>query len=96
MSHGKKGHKGRRKRRTQLVVCARCATPQDGSPAALLTGVAAALNACTDAGVKVKLRHGVVDAREGYVLPLDAGRWMARTRTYDPLIVPQGAGEDDD
>ena len=95
MSHGKKGHKGRRKHRAQLV-CARCATPQDGSPAALLTGVAAALNACADAGVKVKLRHGVVDAREGYVLPLDAGRWMARTRTYDPLIVPQGAGEDDD
>ena len=95
MSHGKK-HGKRRKRRTHLVVCVGCATPQDGSAAALLTGVAAALNACTDAGMRVRLRHGVVEAREGYVLPLKDDRWTARTRTYDPLIVPQGAGEDDD
>ena len=96
MSHGKKGHKGRRKRRTHLVVCARCATPQDGSPAALLTGVAAALNACTDAGMRVRLRHGVVEAREGYVLPLKDDRWTPRTRAYDPLIVPLAADDDDD
>ena len=93
MSHGKK-HGKRRKRPAQLV-CARCATPQDGSPASLLTGVAAALNACTDAGMRVRLRHGIVEAREGYVLPLAGDRWTPRTLAYDPLL-PAAGGEDDD
>lgn len=91
MSHGKKH--GKRRKRRQLV-CARCAAPQDVSPAALLGAVAAALNACTDAGMRVRLRHGIVEAREGYVLPLKDDRWTPRTLAYDPLLPP--AGDDDD
>ena len=93
MSHGKKGHK---KRKRRPLVCARCLTPQDGTAAGLLGQLAAALNACTDAGMRVRLRHGIAEAREGYVLPLDAGRWIARTRTYDPLLPPAAGDEDDD
>jgi len=94
--HGKK-HGKRRKHRPHLV-CARCMAPQDGSAAALLGAVAQALNACTDAGMKVRLRHGIVETREGYVLPLKDDRWTPRTRAYDPLIVPavDPAGLDDD
>ena len=77
-------------------MCARCLTPQDGTAAGLLGQLAAALNACTDAGMRVRLRHGIAEAREGYVLPLDAGRWIARTRTYDPLLPPAAGDEDDD
>lgn len=95
MSHGKK-HRKRRKRRTAWVVCAGCLTPQDAAPASLLSGVAAALNACADAGMRVRLRHGIVEAREGYVLPLVDDRWTARTRTYDPLLPPAGPDPDDD
>jgi hypothetical protein len=94
VSHGKK-HKKRRKARAQPL-CAVCSTPQDGSPEALLTRVAGALNACTDAGMRVKLRHGIVVAREGYVFPLIGGVWMARTLACDPLVPPAAAGEDDD
>lgn len=94
MSHGKK-HGKRRKRRTVWTICPGCLTPQDGSPAVLLGAVAVALNACTDAGMRVKLRHGIVEAREGYVLPLIDDRWTARTRTYDPLLPAAEDGDDD-
>jgi hypothetical protein len=53
---------------------------------ALLTAVADALNACDTAGLRVKLKHGVVWSAGGYVLPLGedlkAARWAARTRIY--------------
>jgi hypothetical protein len=94
VSHGRK-RKKRRKGQAAWVVCAGCLAPQDAAPATLLSGVAAALNACTDAGMAVRLRHGIVEAREGYVLPLMNDRWTARTRTYDPLIVPSAADDDD-
>ena len=94
MSHGKK-HK-KRKRGKIRTVCSRCLTPQDGSSAGLLTQLAAALNACTDAGMKVRLRHGVVMADGGYVLPVEGGRWIPRTLSYDPLTVPGFTGEDPD
>jgi hypothetical protein len=94
VSHGKK-HKKRRKARVQPV-CAVCSAPQDGSPEALLTRVAGALNACTDAGVRVKLRHGIVVAREGYVFPLIGGVWMARTLAGVPLSAAGGELDDTD
>lgn len=47
----------------------------------LLGEVAAALNACEAAGVRVKLRHGVVFTDYGYVLPTDS-EWVARTLVY--------------
>jgi hypothetical protein len=59
------------------------------------------LNSCGDAGLKVKMRHGVVlmEGRDGggYVLPLGGGRWTIRTLTYDPFSPPDldGDGLDD-
>jgi hypothetical protein len=52
------------------------------SPAGLLAALAAALNACDDAGLDVRLKHGAVYTGHGYVLPLAGGRWAARTLTY--------------
>lgn len=93
--HGKKHKKRRRKHRRQLV-CAVCSAPQDGSAEALLARVAGALNACTDAGMRVKLRHGIVVAREGYVFPLVGGVWMVRTLAGVPLSAAGGELDDMD
>jgi hypothetical protein len=59
---------------------------------ALLGGVADALTACTAAGMTVKLKHGAVMTREGYVLPVDDG-WVARTLQWSPF---SPADDDDD
>ena len=93
MSHGKKHRK--RKRGKIRTVCSRCLTPQDGSSAALLTSLAAALNACEAAGLRVKPWHGgALRTAAGYVLRLEDDRWMARTLSYDPLTVPGFTGDD--
>lgn len=95
MSHGKKH--GKRKRARIRTVCARCLTPQDGSSTALLTGLAAALNACEEAGLRVKAWHGgALRTAAGYVLRLEDDRWMARTLSYDPLTVPGFVDDPDD
>ena len=94
----KHGHKKRKRGRIRTV-CPRCLTPQDGSSAALLTGLAAALNACEDAGLKVKLWHGgSLRTPGGYVLRLEDDRWAGRTLSYDPLTIPGFTGDelDDD
>lgn len=57
------------------------------SPAVLLGRVAAALTACEQAGMAVKLRHGVVMTHHGYVLPTSRG-WVARTRLYTEFSPP--------
>jgi hypothetical protein len=59
----------------------------------LLGDVAEALTACEAAGVTVKLKHGIVTSREGYVLPV-GGQWVARTRAYTEFS--PAAGDDDD
>ncbi len=51
----------------------------------LLAAVAAALNACDAAGFEVKLKHGAVMTRVGYVLPLGGGKWCARTLNWSPF-----------
>lgn len=56
-------------------------------PAALLGQVAEALNACEAAGIPVKLKHGIVSTRNGYVLPVRDG-WVARTLAYSPFSPP--------
>lgn len=81
----RKGHRKKRRRKNRPVVCPRCHAPADPSAASALSAVAAILNACEAAGIPVRLRHGVVQTREGYVLPLAGGRWTARTLAYDPL-----------
>jgi hypothetical protein len=48
----------------------------------LLTTAAAALTACSDAGLKLKVRHGVISCSEGFILPLDDGSFAARTRIF--------------
>lgn len=53
--------------------------------AALLRSVADALNACESAGITVRLKHGAVMTRNGYVLPLGDGQWGARTLAYSPF-----------
>jgi hypothetical protein len=94
VSHGKK-HK-KRKRGKIRTVCPRCLTPQDGSSAALLTGLAAALNACEVAGLRVKPWHGALRTPGGYVLQLEDAQWAARTLSYDPLTVSGFTGDSDD
>ncbi len=54
-------------------------------PAVLLGQVAEALNACEAAGVTVKLKHGIVSTRNGYVLPVGDHEWGARTLAYSPF-----------
>ena len=101
--HSRKKHRKRaalRRAKAVAVICQRCGQTGDGSAGTLLTSLADAMNACSDAGLDVRLRHGVVLAAGktggGYVLPLPAGdgdRWTARTLTFDPFIaVPGHAG----
>jgi 3-hydroxyisobutyrate dehydrogenase-like beta-hydroxyacid dehydrogenase len=52
----------------------------------LLAAVAEALNACEDAGLKPRMRHGAVMTLGGYVLPTD-GPWVARSSTYTAFDV---------
>lgn len=65
-------------------------------PAALLVQVAEALNACEAAGVTVKLKHGIVSTRNGYVLPVGDHEWGARTLAYSPFGVPDAADDMDE
>ena len=92
--HGAK-RKHRRKAR-KGALCASCRQPLD-DPWSLLAAIAAAFNACDDAGVWLKLRHGVVLTGRGYVLPLSDDRWGARTQDYTtfPEIAALAADEDD-
>jgi hypothetical protein len=78
-----------RKAKAVSVICQQCGALGDGSAGALLTSLADAMNAAADAGLDVRLRHGIVVAGSktsgGYVLPLQDGRWQARTLAYDPF-----------
>ena len=60
----------------------------------LLTAVAEALTACDAAGYAVKLKHGAVMTRVGYVLPLGDGEWCARTLNWSPFSA-QASGDED-
>lgn len=63
--------------------------------AELLSAVAAALTACDTAGFTVRLKHGAVMTRVGYVLPLGDGEWCARTLNWNPFSA-QASGDDED
>lgn len=93
----KRARKRRKRRDTMKVefVCPSCHAVDDGTPGAALTAVADALNVCTDAGGKLKSRHGILMSKFGYVLPMADGRWAARTVTYD-RFAPILADHDDD
>ncbi len=91
----RKGHRKKRRKPNRPLACPRCHTPADGSPGALLRALAAVLNSCADAGLRVRFSFGGVTTREGYVLPLRGGRWTARTLAYDLLSPPEGPDDDD-
>jgi hypothetical protein len=84
----------RHKKRAMTMICQKCGDVRPAAPGALLTGLADAMNACGDAGITVRLRHGVVMTRHGYVLPV-AGAWTARTLAYDPFLAPPVPALDD-
>ena len=71
-------------------------TPSGPVPDAeeLLAAVADALTACEAAGYTVKLKHGAVMTRVGYVLPLGDGEWCARTLNWSPFSGQAGDDED--
>ena len=71
--------------------------PEAFPPAAedLLASVAAALTACDAAGYSVKLKHGAVYTRVGYVLPLGDGEWCARTLNWTEFSPPGSDDEDE-
>lgn len=75
--------------------CPECQRETPASPAVLLTAVADALNACRDAGLKLRIRHGIPQCDEGLVLDLPDGTWVTRTRTYTPFGPDLGGDFDD-
>lgn len=89
--HGAK-RKHRKKAAKRPVMCASCGQPAD-EPWGLLASLAATLNACEDAGLKVVLTGWQsVITRKGYVLRLTDRRWAPRTADYEPF--PLTAGDD--
>lgn len=84
----KHGRAKKRRKHHPPVACPSCLKPADSSPGALLRSLERTLNACADAGLKVRFAHGAVLTEEGYVLPWRIGKqsgWTARTLAYDPL-----------
>lgn len=64
------------------VTCPGCQKKTQATPAALLNAAVVALNACHDAGLNLKVRHGILSCPEGLILPLDDGSFVARTRIF--------------
>ena len=88
----KKKHRQRRKqaKRSFSTICQQCGTVEHATPESLLNALATAMNAVDDAGLKLRLRHGIVTTRRGYVLPLKnhslkRDSWAARSLTYSAL-----------
>jgi hypothetical protein len=48
------------------------------SPVILLLALAHVLNECEKAGIRPKLKHGILFTDAGYVLPAKDNRWAAR------------------
>lgn len=93
----KKARRRKHKHKIVTTICTRCGTPGKGTTAELLTNLAEVLNSCTDAGIEIRVRHGALIARQGYVLPLSGGLWTARTLSYDPFVsISANSLEDDD
>ena len=52
--------------------------PRTTDPAILLLALAKVVNECEKAGIRPKLKHGIVFTDAGYVLPVSNGKWAAR------------------
>jgi len=60
----------------------------------LLTNLAQLLDACDDAKLEIKLHHGIIVSKYGYVMPLKSG-WAPRMLDFSPLWErPDLAAED--
>jgi hypothetical protein len=97
--HSRKKARHRRQHRKPVLqaMCQNCGSTYPATPEALLSALAEAMNACQDAGIKIRLRHGVVMAKEGYVLPIK-DRWAPRTSVYTeftPALLPTDDPMDD-
>lgn len=82
-------------RRGSLYIRAedRLVTPKP-DPAPLLSALAAALAACDEAGLKVRLRHGgIIANRDGYVVRSGDG-WVARTAAWTEFSPASDEEED--
>ena len=68
------------------------------TPAALLTRLADALNACEQAGMKVRFRHGAAFSYFGCVLPPEGkgNAWVARSFGKLPQSPVEDDGSDED
>lgn len=51
--------------------------PVDKSPGEWLKALAGLLNDAEQSGVKIRVAHGIMMTREGYVLRRGSGRWGA-------------------
>ena len=96
--HGAKRKHRRKAKASRHVLCASCRQPAALDPAGLLASLAASLNACEEAGIKVVLTgYQAVLTKRGYVLRLGRKReWAARTADYEPFAVPAADDELDD
>ena len=90
----KHGHRRHRRRRHPAPLCPRCLTPADASPAAVLSALAAALNAA-EAVLRLRIRHGVLWSGYGVILPPGKREpWSARPFREDPLSPEPGPADD--
>lgn len=87
-------HRHRRKH-VLRAMCDNCQRHVPADPESLLSSLATALNACDSADIRIRLRHGIIMTRQGYVLPLQDGTWAARTLNYDPFSPPDSGTDDD-
>ena len=68
--------------------------PRQPDPGPLLAGLAAALTACEQAGLKPKLRHGgIIETRHGYVVRGRDG-WVARTAAWGEFSNTEESDDD--
>lgn len=94
--HSRKKARKRKIHRKPITnaLCQNCGSTYPATPEALLSALAAALNACDEAGIGTRLRHGIVYTSRGYVLPLKDGIWGARTMNYTEFSGPALADAD--
>lgn len=77
------------------VTCPGCGESHQANAAWLLEEAAQVLSACAAAGLKLRLRHGILECEEGFILPLDDGSFTARTREWSPFSTTPGDDLDD-
>ena len=93
--HGAKKHRSRKARKK--VLCASCRQPASLDPPGLLASLAASLNACEEAGMKVAVAgYGALLTKQGFVLRMPGRHWAARTRSYTPFEVSPADDEMDE